>query len=244
MTAVTRPYDSLTHYQCVRDFHEQFGHPKPDTIWESVFNDNPVLVNFRLDFIREEITELETGIKNLDPIEILDGLCDILYVVHGAAIAFGIDLDQYCLYNRSVLSPTLPKTKEFIRECGYVWQRFILIYHSLCQLKHHFEEQDMTGVTHTLVMLLTDTYGLGIFMGFDMDAAFRLVHVNNMTKLCDSEEAAIETVAHYKAKPEFGKINVSYRLAPDQIHWVVFNKDTGKVLKSKTWVKPDFSTVL
>src|SRR5579872_5027286 len=90
----------VTHYLCVKEFHQQFGHASPETIDQEVFNSNPKLVKLRYDLIAEEIKELHDAFSNHDMIEVADALADILYVVHGAGVAFGIDLDQYyeCKY--------------------------------------------------------------------------------------------------------------------------------------------------
>ena len=48
----------------------------------------------RLDFIKEELSELTDAMKNKDLLEVADALTDILYVTYGAGHAFGIDLDK------------------------------------------------------------------------------------------------------------------------------------------------------
>ena len=67
--------------------------------------------------------------------------------------------------------------------------------------------------------------------GIDVDYCFNLVHKSNMSKLCNSKELAEKTVQWYKDNstvydsPDY-KYNDELRL------WIVFNKSTGKVLKS------------
>ena len=51
-------------------------------------------LELRLALIDEEFGELREAIINDDLIEAADGLADILYVVYGAAAAFGIDIDD------------------------------------------------------------------------------------------------------------------------------------------------------
>lgn len=92
--------------QMVRDFHKAFGHPV----------DNKTLLSdllfreFRISLIEEELEELKThhraledleldttqseGITTYHKAEILDALCDILYVTYGFAIACGLDIDK------------------------------------------------------------------------------------------------------------------------------------------------------
>jgi len=48
----------------------------------------------RIALIEEEVNELKDAIEQHDIIEVADALADILYVVYGAGLAFGIDLDK------------------------------------------------------------------------------------------------------------------------------------------------------
>ena len=68
----------------------EFAHIRPE-----LFSDDLKVVKLRLDLIREEISELNTAIKENDSIEIRDALSDILYVVYGFADVLGINIDDY-----------------------------------------------------------------------------------------------------------------------------------------------------
>jgi len=155
----------LTNYQSVGQFHEIFGHPKPDTIQKNVIIENPKLAQFRLDLIQEEFSELKEAVRVNDMTEVIDALGDILYVVYGMGVAFGIDLD----------------------------------------------------------------------------AAFKIVHQSNMSKLCANENEAKETIIHYKTLPGFENVDVKYRLSNDGKYYVIYNSENGKILKSKYFKLPDFS---
>lgn len=48
----------------------------------------------RLELIREEFEELTEAVEKEDIVEVADALADILYVVHGAALEFGVPLDD------------------------------------------------------------------------------------------------------------------------------------------------------
>lgn len=47
----------------------------------------------RCDFIDEEAAELRTAVERGDVLAVADALGDLAYVVYGAALHFGIDLD-------------------------------------------------------------------------------------------------------------------------------------------------------
>jgi predicted HAD superfamily Cof-like phosphohydrolase len=51
------------------------------------------LLRYRL--IQEESGELCRAMMHNDMVEIIDGLCDLLYVTFGAAEAYGIDIQMY-----------------------------------------------------------------------------------------------------------------------------------------------------
>lgn len=78
-----------TNFELAGDFMEAFGQDVRDTPHWPDFSTREL----RLELIREEVEELQTGIDNQDLVEIADALTDILYVVYGAGHAFGIDLD-------------------------------------------------------------------------------------------------------------------------------------------------------
>ena len=48
----------------------------------------------RLALIKEELGELKEAMLENDIVETADTIADILYVVYGAAVAFGIDIDE------------------------------------------------------------------------------------------------------------------------------------------------------
>lgn len=72
----------------VLEFHEKFG----------VYTGNiphvppKETIELRRRLIREEVVELLEGIANDDLVKIADGLVDVVYVVVGCAIAYGIDM--------------------------------------------------------------------------------------------------------------------------------------------------------
>jgi predicted HAD superfamily Cof-like phosphohydrolase len=69
-------------------FNSTFG--KPNNYTPIVPNDKK-LTDFVVSFIREETDELEQAIKDRDIVEVLDAICDLLYVAVGnASMVFGL----------------------------------------------------------------------------------------------------------------------------------------------------------
>lgn len=74
----------------VREFHEVFGHPVADE--PGLIPDERAWL--RYDLIAEELSELFDAILAGDMVAIADALGDLEYVVHGAAIEWGIPLED------------------------------------------------------------------------------------------------------------------------------------------------------
>jgi len=157
-----------SNFQKVVEFNKAFGVKSNTTIQHDIFDKDPKLVQYRLDLIEEEVQELRDAIKEKDMTEILDSISDSLYVILGAATAFG----------------------------------------------------------------------------FDADKAFDLVHKSNMSKLCKTEDDAKETVRRYQTEVPQRYDSPAYRLSDDNVHFVVYNKSTFKILKNYKYTAVNFTKLL
>ncbi len=83
------PADSGIRRQ-VGEFHRIYGLPVRDTPTVAVGEDQAAL---RLALIQEEVGELADAVRSADLVGIADALADIVYVAHGTAHVYGIDLD-------------------------------------------------------------------------------------------------------------------------------------------------------
>jgi len=83
-----------TNFEKVRDFNSCFGHVVKQEHYNNVFDNEPKLVELRLNLINEEINELKEAYENDDIVEIIDALSDILYVGYGLCVCFGINIDK------------------------------------------------------------------------------------------------------------------------------------------------------
>jgi predicted HAD superfamily Cof-like phosphohydrolase len=76
--------------QCqVTEFHEAFGFDDPEVPTER--GAHVALLRARL--IQEELSELTKAMSLMNMAEIADGIADLLYVVYGTAISYGIDIE-------------------------------------------------------------------------------------------------------------------------------------------------------
>lgn len=77
-------YQETSQHEMVKAFHKKFGVPIPDA---PTF-DFPV--ELRINLIEEELSELKEAITFRNMPAFVDAVCDLLYVVHGIALAAGI----------------------------------------------------------------------------------------------------------------------------------------------------------
>jgi predicted HAD superfamily Cof-like phosphohydrolase len=82
----------MTPVEMVRAFHEKHGHPTRNIPGFETCSAELRLLRVRL--IMEEAAEAVQAIHEKDIVETADALADLLYVVYGAALAFGIPLDS------------------------------------------------------------------------------------------------------------------------------------------------------
>lgn len=79
----------LTPYEMVREFHITYGMPVKETPGHPPDD----RIQLRKDLISEEYWEYDRAVEKGDFINIAQELADIIYVVYGAALEYGIDLD-------------------------------------------------------------------------------------------------------------------------------------------------------
>lgn len=115
----------MTNYKKVIEFNKAFQLDVPETPQTKLFTERPDLVKLKLDLIKEEVRELEAAVQNHDLRETVDALADILYVVYGAGISFGIDLDKaFDLVHRSNMTKLCPDEQNAIDTVQWYKQEF------------------------------------------------------------------------------------------------------------------------
>ena len=135
-------------------------------------------------------------------------------------------------------------TKEDIEKNPEIMKlRLDLIEEEFNELKDAIKQRDITEMRDAIADILYVVYGAAQTFGFDADRDFDIVHSSNMSKLCQTEEEAIETVAKYENEFKEGKSRYDtpyYYLNEDTKLWIVKNKSTGKVLKSINYTPVNF----
>lgn len=100
------------------EFHQAFGRPVQRHPTAAV---DPALARLRVDLIQEEVGEFAAASEQGDLIGIADALADIVYVVYGTALTYGIDLDAVLReVHRSNMSKLGSDGKPVLRADGKV----------------------------------------------------------------------------------------------------------------------------
>lgn len=193
------------------EFHRAFGLPYNNP--EELHNYRSV--SLRVKLIDEEFHELCIA---QDEVELLDAIGDLLYVIYGAGVCFGFNLD---------ITPigydiTMFKSENFAEDFGK----------KLRSLTYYILMDNYDAIKMILVEMLCMVKKYGVDKNYNLVKLFAEIHRSNMTKLCSSQKEAVDTVNHYKKyfgdrypKPIYCKCEQGER-------WVVFEESTGKRLKS------------
>ena len=75
----------MNNFHDVDSFHEKFGLPRGDVIRLM----DPEIYQFRINFLWEEIQEIEEARMSANLVGVIDGLCDFVYVACGTALFMG-----------------------------------------------------------------------------------------------------------------------------------------------------------
>ncbi len=260
-----------TNFEKVIEFNKCFSHKVSETQYLDIFTEEPKLVDLRLKLIKEEIEELNDALKVYDIVEIIDALSDILYVVYGMCAAFGIDIDKHYReyitkslseYEREKTENNLTNfqltkllftqtntfiLKDFVDNCKNK-DYFNLLKNNLDDINKNYKNiedacnsNDFETIIKYVLLLIEDTYTFGISVNVNLDDSFAIVHNSNMTKICDNEELAKETVVWYES-------NDTKYDSPIYKHtefgYIILNESTGKILKSIKYTPANFSSLL
>lgn len=117
--------------------------------------------------------------------------------------------------------------------------RLNLIKEEVAELEQAIKDKNFTEVIDALSDILYVTYGFSATMGINADKAFDIVQESNLSKFPSTEDEAKQTVEWYKQNEKRYK-SPAYRKSPDGVHWVVFDADTDKILKSIKYTPAKF----
>jgi len=126
-----------------------------------------------------------------------------------------------------------PRDDIFETEERLIDYRKSLVLEEVEEMLDSIKNKDLVELIDALTDINYVVLGFYTALGISADKAFDIVHQSNMSKLCKTEEEAKETVLYYEAnKDKLGYDSPAYRKADDNINYVVYNRSTGKILKS------------
>ena len=242
-----------TNYQKVIEFHEVFDIPYAPTL--SIDNiKNFQIASLRIKLIDEEFNELMNSDSTND---YFDAIGDLLYVVYGTGVSFGINLDTefigYCrnkIQNSEFFYSTADECEQYIvngsnfQKIGNLFginkdacENFIVDFdYTLMALSYSVLSLNTNLITYNLCSMLHMLYDLCKYSAIDADKLFSFIHDSNMTKMCHSEKEAQDTVNWYLKKNNI--YDPYYVKSKNDKYWIVYDKKTQKCLKSINYSPP------
>lgn len=113
-------------YQMVREFHETYGlyvrEPgDPINFSYEGAEDYAELFELRRELNKEEWAETAQAYEGEDLVEYVDGVCDLVYVLLGSLVSFGVDFDAcFAEVQRSNMSKLGEDGKPIVRDDGKI----------------------------------------------------------------------------------------------------------------------------
>lgn len=105
----------MNYFNMVREFHETFNQPIGKTVGITS------RAKLRTDILIEELNEYLQALNCCDIVEVADALADMVYIVCGTAVEFGIPFDDvFAEVHRANMSKIMPDGTPLLREDGKV----------------------------------------------------------------------------------------------------------------------------
>ena len=141
----------------------------------------------------------------------------------------------HALFNAPVLDlPQIPAKER----CDL---RISLISEELDELKEAIKNNDLVETLDALCDIMYVLNGTILEFGFQniFDTAFNEVQRSNISKGCNSELEAQETIEHYKLKD-----GTRCYYKENNGKWLVYRKSDDKVLKSINYIRADLKAII
>ena len=125
---------------------------------------------------------------------------------------------------------------------SFIESKMALIREEMSELEDAVKNKDLVETVDALTDILYVVLGMGYGLNVNLDKAFKIVHESNMSKMCLTEEVAIQTVEWYKQnEPRY--TTPTYRINSAG-NYVVYDEKTRKILKSIYYKPADLKYLL
>lgn len=232
----------------VREFHSVFGHPYYDVPQEKIFTEHPDRVTLRIALIKEEVGELNDAFADDDRIEVADACADIMYVVAGMALVFGSKLEHVDNMTKAKMGGTFKnragnaKGYHTTNDRDIFEKKLGLINKFFALLEKTCNEKDFEKSMKVLNFLAAIVKEFSWNGNIDLDTAFNEVHRSNMTKVCATEEDAVESIKRLKDEGRYKE--PMYRKSDCGKYYVLYDNVTQKILKNYKYETPKLEKVI
>ena len=112
----------MDYIKMVEEFHKTFNAP----VLETPQIPSKERCDLRINLMQEELNEIKEAIENNDFVEISDGLCDLMYVLAGSILEFGLKDKFNELFNevqRSNMSKACVSQQEALATLSHYKQK-------------------------------------------------------------------------------------------------------------------------
>lgn len=221
----------VKQYMDVKKFMEVAG----QKVSNAPTNVSYKVANFRLTLIREEMfgpNELVESMQRDDRVGVIDGICDVLYVVYGAMATYGIVPAEYEFESSSYVSmlPTAGRSHYLIRSLNNVFEK----YERDIFRDDLYEIGKSCGSIIALVISIADEFNL------DVQGAFDEVHSSNMSKFSFTEYEATHAIEQRVSEGKEDYIGAEVVQLTDE-YFGILRRGDGKVLKPLSFFEPSLA---
>ena len=213
--------------------------------------------DLRFSLINEEILELCDSFDTNNIIEIIDALCDILYVVGGAKVYFNFDntyikniindiddvnnIDNNNTTDFDTIGFNYHKSFEIIK---YYIEKInidrVLLSIITNNNKIKMDLKYINNYNRKLDSIIEIVFEISTLLNINIMDYFKIVHDSNMSKMCSTKYIAELSVEHYKTDnryktPAFKIVNFKYI-----DYYIIYDIETNKILKNINYTKVKF----
>lgn len=160
----------------VLEFHSVFGHPIRSLLTPTVDVPEKWL---RFELLKEEIGEFMEAAKTVNLVEMADALGDIAYVTYGAALTFGLDLDDPQFFTVDPEFLLINETSgNLLIECAEHDLDYVGIH-----LRDVFLKNDIRAMEVALVTVIRSVEGAARQLNIPLEEVVTAIHKSNLSKL-------------------------------------------------------------
>lgn len=202
------------------------------------------VANLRFSLIAEEISgknEFAYCAERDDLVGMLDGMCDILYVVYGAALTFGVDI----IGEYTSLEDRIPPTSAngTLASASDTLKVILNLEYDAEQFKYGYTNGYYSTIASSLSNIVTHVYNYSELIQVDLAGAFDEVHKSNMSKFASTKEEAEASITtrQENGDEKYNDVYVASVVVDGVERWMIKRTADHKILKCLGFFEPDLT---